>query len=111
MVHCSKVCRRVLTTPPPPPYNESTRGRCFLKQQQGNHTREPSPCVLHELIGIAANVAKKLQEEGFVIQQFKKTIPIIIHGLECAWYDMEATQKANPNGEADTYIHAMKAME
>ena len=69
------------------------------------------PVGHYELIGIAANIAKKLQEEGFVIQQFKKPIPIIIHGLECAWYDMEATQKANPNGEAETYIHAMKALE
>ena len=68
------------------------------------------PVGHYELIGIAANVAKKLQEEGFVINQFKKTLPIIIHGLECAWYDIEATQKANPNGEADAYINAMKEM-
>lgn len=66
------------------------------------------PVGHYELIGIAANVAQKLQEEGFVIQQFKKPIPIIIHGLECAWYDMEATQKANPNGEADIFLAAMK---
>ncbi len=68
------------------------------------------PVGHYELLGIAANVAKKLQEEGFVINQFKKPIPIIIHGLECSWYDIEATQKANPNGEADTYIDAMKRM-
>ena len=68
------------------------------------------PVGHYELIEIAANVAKKLQEEGFVIKQFKKPIPIIIHGLEWAWYDIEATQKANPNGEADTYICAMKEM-
>ena len=68
------------------------------------------PVGHYELIGIAANVAKKLQEEGFVTNQFKKQLPIIIHGLECAWYDIEATQKANPNGEADTYINAMKEM-
>lgn len=68
------------------------------------------PVGHYELIGIAANVAKKLHEEGFIVSQFKKPIPIIIHGLECAWYDIEATQKANPNGEADTYIKAMKKM-
>lgn len=66
------------------------------------------PVGHYELIGIAANVAKKLQEEGFVANRFKKPIPIIIHGLECTWYDIEATKKANPNGEADTYINAMK---
>lgn len=68
------------------------------------------PVGHYELIGIAANVARKLQEEGFIADQFKKPLPIIIHGLECAWYDIEATQKANPNGEADTYINAMKEM-
>ena len=68
------------------------------------------PVGHYELIGIAANVAKKLQEEGFVANRFKKPIPIIIHGLECTWYDIEATKKANPNGEADTYINAMKEM-
>lgn len=66
------------------------------------------PVGHYELIGIAANVAKKLQEEGFLKNKFKKAIPIIIHGLECTWYDIEATQKANPNGEANAYIEAMK---
>lgn len=65
------------------------------------------PVGHYELIGIVANVAKKLQEEGFISNQFKKPIPIIIHGLEYAWYDIEATKKANPNGEADTFIEAM----
>jgi len=66
------------------------------------------PVGHYELLGIAANVARKLQEEGFVLNKFKKPIPIIIHGLEYAWYDIEATQKANPNGEADTFIKVMK---
>ena len=68
------------------------------------------PVGHYELIGIAANVARKLQEEGFVEKQFKNPLPIIIHGLECTWYEIEATRKANPNGEADTYIKAMKEM-
>ena len=68
------------------------------------------PVGHYELLQIVTDVAKKLQEEGFITDQFKKSIPIIIHGLECAWYDIEATQKANPNGEADTYINAMKEM-
>lgn len=33
------------------------------------------PVGHYELLGIAANVAKKLQEEGFVVNQFKKTLP------------------------------------
>ncbi|MBO4733438.1 MAG: hypothetical protein J5662_03080 [Clostridia bacterium] len=68
------------------------------------------PVGHYELLSIASNVARKLQKEGFVKEKFKKPIPIIIHGLECAWYDIEATRNANPNGEADTYIKAMKEM-
>jgi len=68
------------------------------------------PIGHYELLGIAANVARKLQEEGFVRSHFKRPIPIIIHGLEYAWYDIEATRKANPNGEADTYMEALKSI-
>ena len=68
------------------------------------------PVGHYELITLAANIAKKLQEEGFIRNKFQKTIPIIIHGLEYAWYEIEATQKANPNGEADTFIKAMKEL-
>ena len=68
------------------------------------------PVGHYELLGIAAAVARRLQEEGFILNHFKKALPIIIHGLECAWYDIEATQRANPNGEADTYIRALKEM-
>ena len=83
-----------------------------LENMYDEHSRYigKGPVGHYELLGIAANVAKKLQEEGFIKNQFKKPLPIIIHGLECAWYDIEATQKANPNGEAGTYINAMKEM-
>ena len=53
---------------------------------------------------------KKLQSEGYTEAHFGKKLPIIIHGLEYAWYDIEATQKANLNGEADTFIQAMKEL-
>ncbi len=65
------------------------------------------PVGHYELINIAADVARKLQEEGYISNKFGKSMPIIIHGLEYAWYDIEATQKANPNGEADVFIKAM----
>ena len=68
------------------------------------------PVGHYELLRIAAEVAKRLQEEGFIKKQFKKAIPVIIHGLEYAWYDFEATKIANPNGEADQFIKAMEAM-
>lgn len=71
---------------------------------------DKGPVGHYELIGIASSVAKKLQEEGFVINQFQKPLPIIIHGLEYTWYDIEATKRANPNGEADAYINALTEM-
>ena len=66
------------------------------------------PIGHYELISIASNIAEKLQQEGFINAHFKKQIPIIIHGLEYSWYDIEATKKANPNGEADNFIKAIE---
>ncbi len=55
-------------------------------------------------------VAKKLQDSGFVKDKFGRPIPIIIHDLEYPWYVIEATQKANPNGEADEFLAAMEEL-
>ena len=68
------------------------------------------PVGHYELLQIVSEVAKKLQQESFVEKHFGKKLPIIIHGLEYAWYDIEATQKANLNGEADTFVKAMKEL-
>ncbi len=69
------------------------------------------PVGHYELLQIASNVARKLQEEGVIKEHFGKELPIIVHGLEYAWYDIEATEKANPNGEADTFLKAMKELD
>lgn len=68
------------------------------------------PVGHYELLQIVSEVAKKLQSEGYTQARFGKKLPIIVHGLEYAWYDIEATQKANPNGEADTFVQAMKTL-
>lgn len=68
------------------------------------------PVGHYELVGIASRVARMLQEDGTVRNHFGKALPIIIHGLEYAWYDIEATKNANPNGEADTFVEAMMDM-
>lgn len=62
------------------------------------------PVGHYELLGIAANVAKKLHEDGFIKSHFNRQIPIIVHGLEYAWFDIEATKRANPDGVADSFI-------
>ncbi len=69
------------------------------------------PVGHYELLQIVVEVAKKLQAEDYTLVHFGKKLPIIIHGLEYAWYDIEATQKANLNGEADTFIKAMKELD
>lgn len=68
------------------------------------------PVGYWELLCEITAVARKLQVSGFIKTQFGKPIPIIIHDLEYPWYCMEATERANPNGEADTFFAAMKRL-
>ena len=68
------------------------------------------PVGHYELLTLVSQVAKRLQQEGFIEDKFGKKIPIIIHGLEYAWYDIEATQNANINGAADTFLTAIKEL-
>ena len=63
-----------------------------------------------ELLTIAAEIAAELQNEGYIKEKFGKPLPIIIHGLEYPWYDIEATKKGNPNGEANTFLEACKEL-
>ena len=44
------------------------------------------PVGHYELLQIVSEVAKKLQSEGYTEAHFGKKLPIIIHGLEYAWY-------------------------
>ncbi|MGN0808722.1 MAG: hypothetical protein ACI4NQ_02010 [Christensenellales bacterium] len=68
------------------------------------------PVGHYELLQLVSEVAKRLQQEGFLEDKFGKKLPIIIHGLEYAWYDIEATKIANINGEVDTFLEAMKLL-
>lgn len=68
------------------------------------------PTGYYELLSEITEVARKLQENGFIKNKFGRSIPIIIHDLEYPWYIIEANKKANPNGEADVFLAAMKAL-
>lgn len=68
------------------------------------------PVGYYELLTEITAIAKKLQENGFIKSKFGRPIPIIIHDLEYPWYIIEATKKANPNGEADVFLKAMKEL-
>ena len=69
-----------------------------------------SPVGYYELLLEITAVAKKLQDSGFIKSKFGKPIPIIIHDLEYPWYIIEATKKANSNGEANMFFAAMKEL-
>lgn len=68
------------------------------------------PIGYYELLLEITAVAKKLQDSGFIKSKFGKPIPIIIHDLEYPWYIIEATKKANSNGEANMFFAAMKEL-
>lgn len=68
------------------------------------------PVGYYELLQMVANVAKKLHEDGVIKEQFGKDIPIIVHDLEYPWYVYEATQNANPDGQANTFLTAMEKL-
>ena len=68
------------------------------------------PVGYYELLLEITSVANKLQTNGFIKNKFGRAIPIIIHDLEYSWYVIEATKTANPNGEADTFLTAMKRL-
>ena len=68
------------------------------------------PVGHYELLTVASEVAARLQNEGYLEARFGRKLPIIVHGLEYAWYDIEATRKANPDGEAKPFLKAAKKL-
>lgn len=68
------------------------------------------PVGYYELLSEITAVANKLQDSGFIKNKIGRPIPIIIHDLEYSWYVIGATKKANPNGEADVFLTAMKKL-
>ena len=68
------------------------------------------PIGYYEVLQEITAVAKKLQNSGFIRNKFGAPIPIIIHDLEYSWYVIEANKIANPNGEANVFLTAMKEL-
>ena len=66
------------------------------------------PVGYYELIWAVSNVARRMQTEGIIRSKFGR-IPIIVHDLEIMWYLIEqATEHANPNGEAELFLQAVR---
>ena len=65
------------------------------------------PNGFYELLCAVSNVARRLQTEGVIKDKFG-AIPIIVHDYEYPWYVEEATSNANPNGEANVFLQALR---
>lgn len=64
------------------------------------------PGGFFEFVGLISKIARRLQTDGFIKEKFGN-IPVIIHDSEYTWYTVEATEKANPEGEAETFLKAV----
>ena len=65
------------------------------------------PNGFFELVNLISDIVLDLQNSGVVREKFG-SIPVIIHDLEYSWYTINATKKANPNGEADCFLEYLK---
>lgn len=74
-----------------------------IGEETGNW--ENGPVGYCELVNLVAQVARRLQDEEFLLQKFGRPIPIIIHDLEYCECTLKATKYANPNGEAADFLH------
>ncbi len=63
------------------------------------------PGGFYELLQLVADIARTMQQNGAIQELFGHPTPIFVHDLEYAWYSDEATARANPNGEADAFLH------
>lgn len=65
------------------------------------------PVGYFELLTAVSNTARRMQSEGFIAAKFGN-VPIIVHELEYCWYVEKATEHANPNGEANIFLNALR---
>jgi hypothetical protein len=66
------------------------------------------PVGFYELLCVVSKIAKKMQTAGVIRERFGN-VPIIVHDYDqCNWYTEEATMNANPSGEADTFLKAIR---
>ena len=66
------------------------------------------PKGYYEFLMLVSDVAKDLQNEGFMYSLLGKKIPIAIFDYEYSWYCIDATFNANPDGSAKEYLKFLK---
>lgn len=62
------------------------------------------------LLDITSSAVVKLRDKDFFRKNFGKDIAVIIHGYEYEETELEATRKANPNGEADEFFSYLNCL-
>jgi hypothetical protein len=60
--------------------------------------------IQERFITLCSQVARRLHEEGLILQKFGRPVPIIIHELEYYPRLAEAAVQANPPGVADEFV-------
>lgn len=68
---------------------------------------ERPPIGYTKLLNLCAEAVATLQNEGYFRTTFHRNVPVIIHGYEYTKKELEATKKANPNGEANAFLEYM----
>ncbi len=63
-----------------------------------------APVGFKELIDVLSRVARRFQDEGYLVNKFGRPVPILIHDLAYIPCTLEATAYANPHGEADDFL-------
>ena len=65
------------------------------------------PAGAYELMMLLAEIAHDLQTDGFIRHHFGN-VPILVHDYEYIWCSKDATLRANPDGQAQSFFKAMQ---
>ncbi len=65
---------------------------------------EKRKCDWKQLLELTSSAVEKLQNNDFFNKVFGKDIAVIIHGYEYESLELEATRRANPNGQAEEFF-------
>lgn len=63
-----------------------------------------------ELLILVSKLIRNLQEDHFFYNLFHQEIAVLIHGYEETEEELNATKLANPNGQADEFLHYIKGL-
>jgi hypothetical protein len=68
------------------------------EQEDFEHTLDLGDEITRKFLALAGGIAKRLHDEGLILQKFNRAIPILIHELEYYLEIAQQTECANPVG-------------